>query len=66
MLAAVSKLHAQATIDIAAVKRPPRVNRPAAIDAAPWTQLGIPVCLLDVCEIFAVDEQARAAEPLLD
>src|SRR5229473_8349062 len=61
-----SELHAHAAIDIAAVQGCPRVNRPAAIDTARWTQQGIPLGLLDVTEVLAVDEQARVAEPLLD
>src|SRR5229473_5227992 len=61
-----SELHPHAAIDIAAVQRCPRVNRFATIDAARWTQQWIPIGLLDVTEVFAVDEQARVAEPLLD
>jgi len=35
-----------AAIEIAAVKRRPRVSRPAAIDTARWAQQGVPIGLL--------------------
>jgi hypothetical protein len=62
----VSELHAHAAIDIASVKRHPSIDRPPAIHAARWTEPWTPICLLDVTEVLAVDEQARVAEPLLD
>jgi hypothetical protein len=60
-----SELQAHSAIDIATVQRCPRVNYPATIDAARWTQQGIPICLLDVTEVLAVDEQARVRVKLL-
>ena len=60
-----SELQAHAAIDIAAVQRCPRVNGPAAIDAPCWTQQRIPICLLDVAEVLAVDEQVRVRVKLL-
>src|SRR5262245_18450554 len=51
------KTETHATIDHAAVERCPRVDGPPSVDAARESQQGIPVGLLHVSQVLAIDEQ---------
>src|SRR3954471_5589735 len=58
----LSETDSHAAIDHAAVKRRPRVDGPASVDATRRPQQWIPVRLLHIRQVLAVDEDQRTAD----
>src|SRR5688500_1443091 len=56
------ELHANATVDVAALERRPGINGHAAVHAALWKRERMPLRLPHAGQIFAVDEEAQPPE----